>query len=395
MDLFVQYSPVAGISLFYLSLVPGFSIPKIAQVLKRTKYLTPPSTSQQVSDRLMDTGGFLNSAMGGGTDSTDPDYIPAQALRPGGKAWKLALQVRTLHGKVRQSILQPTGKRQWDTKKYGVPINQEDMSATLLAFSVNVIMGFEIIAGVPLPDQEQLDYLALWRYIGWLLGIDTVELYDNNGIPMKSSVGWKNSKGKIDPLDPCGSRAKGRTQDNAIIHSKALLESIISHLMHPDESSFIISRHLLTIGQLGDQKLENMKSSEVSFAFLRRALFCRSMIGSQLADALKLPKIESGMKIATLWKVLVAKCFVFCLLLFLRIYTLLSVHSMWFRQWGFTRHQHMMTGFQSLWEKSHEERMNTGTSIKQGKYEHGGDNKGKSCPFALVMPPLDIHAKSE
>ena len=403
MDVFVRYSPVAGISLFYLSLVPGFSIPKIAEVLKRTKYLTPPSTAQQVSNRLMDTGGFLNSAMGGGTrtdnnadNNTDSGYIPAQALRPGGKAWTLALQVRALHGKVRQSILQTNGTRQWDTKEYGIPINQEDMAATLLAFSVNVILGFEVIAGVPMSDQQQMDYLALWRYIGWLLGIDTVEAYDDDGIPKQSSNGWKNSEGKLDPLDPCGTRVTGRTQDSSIIHSKALLESIISHLMRPDESSVIISRHLLSIGQFGDPKIEKTKSSEVSFSFLRRAFFCRIMIGAPLADALMLPKIERGMKVGVALKMLFAKWFVFGVLIVLRIYTLLTVHSTSFHEWAVTRHLRMMAGFQSIWEKSHDERMKMSKFAKPPNANEsirGGDKKESSCPFALVMPPLVTHVK--
>ena len=50
------------------------------------------------------------------------------------------------------------------------------MGATLLAFSYNVLVGIELIGGAPLPQQQQDDYLALWRYIGWLLGVDTKAL---------------------------------------------------------------------------------------------------------------------------------------------------------------------------------------------------------------------------
>lgn len=47
------------------------------------------------------------------------------------------------------------------------------MGATLLAFSYNVLVGIELIAGAPLPQQQQEDYLALWRYVGWLLGVES------------------------------------------------------------------------------------------------------------------------------------------------------------------------------------------------------------------------------
>ena len=50
------------------------------------------------------------------------------------------------------------------------------MAATLLAFSYNVLVGIELIGGTPLPQQQQEDYLALWRYIGWLLGVDSTAL---------------------------------------------------------------------------------------------------------------------------------------------------------------------------------------------------------------------------
>ena len=50
------------------------------------------------------------------------------------------------------------------------------MGATLLAFSYNVLVGIELIGGAPLPKQQQDDYLALWRYIGWLLGVDSKAL---------------------------------------------------------------------------------------------------------------------------------------------------------------------------------------------------------------------------
>lgn len=77
-DVFLAYLPSAGCSLFYRSLVGGFSIPKIQQVLIATRYLVPshivasgsdlPESRTSVNrdrdrersiERLADTGGFL------------------------------------------------------------------------------------------------------------------------------------------------------------------------------------------------------------------------------------------------------------------------------------------------------------------------------------------------
>ena len=82
------------------------------------------------------------------------------ALRPGGEGWEAALSVRMLHSRVRLRLLGKASARanstsgnsssssggggggirsHWDVTSYGLPINQEDMVGTLLAFSVNVL----------------------------------------------------------------------------------------------------------------------------------------------------------------------------------------------------------------------------------------------------------------
>lgn len=56
-------------------------------------------------------------------------------------------------------------------EEFGVSINQEDLAATLLSFSINTFKGIEFAAGMSLKHIDQEDYIALWRCIGWLLGI--------------------------------------------------------------------------------------------------------------------------------------------------------------------------------------------------------------------------------
>lgn len=53
----------------------------------------------------------------------------------------------------------------YDEKEYGIPINQEDMCVTLLAFQFNVLSTIEQF-GVHLTQQEKEDFTHLWRYIG-------------------------------------------------------------------------------------------------------------------------------------------------------------------------------------------------------------------------------------
>jgi hypothetical protein len=95
--------------------------------------------------RLVDTGAMVSACVTGG----------AEALHPGGAGWVAVLQVRVLHAKVRQRL---KGRKYWQREEWGVPINQEDMGATLLAFSYNVLIGIELVGGRPLPQQQQDDY---------------------------------------------------------------------------------------------------------------------------------------------------------------------------------------------------------------------------------------------
>ena len=100
--------------------------------------------------RLADTGRLL------------VDSVQQGSLRPGGVGWSSALRVRALHAKVRRRLLSkrttcPGGE--WDTAQFGVPINQEDMAATLLAFSYNVLIGLETVLGAPLSPRDQASYL--------------------------------------------------------------------------------------------------------------------------------------------------------------------------------------------------------------------------------------------
>ena len=44
-------------------------------------------------------------------------------------------------------------KPYWKPELWGVPVNQEDMMATLLAFSYNVLVGSEMVLGRPLSDE--------------------------------------------------------------------------------------------------------------------------------------------------------------------------------------------------------------------------------------------------
>jgi len=449
-DVFITYLPAAAICLFYKSLVPGFGLPNIVAVLEETRYLAPPASPTKVAERLIDTGGFVNTCV-----LPSEKGISADSLRPGNAGWDAALRVRALHAKVRRSILRKSSGRnsaatvegkmkgskreaehkenRWNLKKFGVPINQEDMAGTLLAFSIIVLNSIEFLSGHPLTREEQLDYLALWRYVGWLLGIPVTEKltqhcrYINNDtetIVEKESV--SNYSQNLLPLDPCGCRPGGDSND-PIIHSYDTLMSILYHQQTPDDSSIRVVHHLLVIGRQknfdtlvsGSQKnfdtKEKIKNDvsqgdyRTSFSFLYRGFVCRKFVGDLLGDALQLPKVLPQSSCSSLFyymKINLAFFFSLLMLIFIRSYTLLTIKSAMFRRLVYVRHIRLLRSFQSMWLEKHEERMgkaekdynktkgqNDSKCSKTSKKEKDGlelleNNKNtSSCPFALVMPP--------
>jgi hypothetical protein len=366
-EVFMAYCPAAGLSLYYRSLVAGFSIPKIAAVVRSTAYLTPPSRPDQVLQRLLDTGELTLSCVSLGID----------ALLPGGIGWRTALCVRVLHAKVRSALLRRNGEKRWDTDEFGIPINQEDLAATLLAFSVNVIYGIEFVSGSRMSDGEKADYLALWRYIGWLLGVETSSCKRTTAQP---------SLIELPPLDPCA--PPPAFVRNPMLKANSILQSVIFHLLHPDEKSIEVAHHLLKIT---DKKPPSHTLSRIpeSFyvddLFYFRSLQCRRFIGNPLADALELPLHPIWWR---RWKVQLRSTLT---LIAIRIYTLAGMWNPFCRNWMIRYHEGFMVQFHENWKKTHKSKMHkalqSGTNGSLCPVIEESENSVSICPFPMVAKP--------
>lgn len=376
-DVYLAYLPAISLSLYYRSLVPGFSIPRIAAVLQSTGYLAPPASRQEVRNRLLDTGSLLLQSLGSLED-----------ILPGGDGWKTCLQVRFLHAKVRHGLLRRQGNRAWDIDKLGIPINEEDMNATLLAFSVNPILGVEMLLGFPMPMRDRLDYLALWRYLGWLLGVpvatdDVCQETDETA----DHVGETNNRNGFShynnttrprirrdpslprPLDPCGPGWISN-RANPIEHAYAVFQSIVLHLLHPNKLSVKISHHLLRQGRTKDASPQT-RAGEQSW-FYYRALQCRRFVGDPLADALELPLHKTRFQRWRQWTVSTA------ILLMWTMYTWAGLPWSPLRFILIRCHRYYLVKFAQTWQTAHTKRM-------QEKLATG---EQRACPFAMVNPPV-------
>ncbi len=76
-------------------------------------------------------------------------------------------KLRLIHAVARYYIFKSNN---W-SMEWGVPINQEDMAGTNLAFSYIIISGLQK-SGYMVTEREKENFLALWRYIGYQLHIE-------------------------------------------------------------------------------------------------------------------------------------------------------------------------------------------------------------------------------
>jgi hypothetical protein len=233
--LFHRHGPVAGLALLNLSLAGGFSAPRINHVLTSTGYLSKTSKSYV---RLVETLQMVNACMQPG------------GLKPHGVGWTASVRVRFLHAKVRRRLLQST---YYDEGVLGVPINQEDMGATLLSFQIVVLEVLEYV-GHTITEQDRDDYTHLWRLIGHWSGVTEV----NN---------------------PCKSYKV----------SRAYLESITMHLIDPKNNEVCtkMTKSILT---------SVVNKAPFYWSYETLAQLSRVFMGTQLADALNLPPENTSLR---------------------------------------------------------------------------------------------------
>jgi mpaB/rubber oxygenase-like protein len=124
---------------------------------------------------------ILTGALAGGTQrrlaETTKWWI--DCTEPGGMArfasgFQSTVRVRLIHAIIRRHL---RGHAEWDGARFGLPLNQTDMAATYLGFSVVFLLAQRRM-GVPLTAPEGRAAMHLWRYIGWLMGVDERWLYD-------------------------------------------------------------------------------------------------------------------------------------------------------------------------------------------------------------------------
>lgn len=95
-------------------------------------------------------------------------------MRREADGFKLTVHVRLMHALVDHAY-ETNGR--WDTDQWGLPVNQADQGFTLGLFSAVLLRGLRRL-GVRVTDAESLAMMHLWKYVGWLMGVNDDFLRD-------------------------------------------------------------------------------------------------------------------------------------------------------------------------------------------------------------------------
>jgi hypothetical protein len=227
----LRAGPLGGLVLALKSLVLGYTSPAGNKPLVFSGRL-----HEQAPRRLNETARFVQAT------------ITPGGMRPRGEGWQITLKVRLIHAHVRRMIL---ASGRWDAAAWGAPINQHDQAGTSLLFSVIVLEGLRQL-GMRIPRAEAEAYVHLWRWSGWLMGVDP-EL-----LPATEAEGVR------------------------------LGEVIAATMGEPDEDSQRLTRALLDAPLRAAKTRQEMANAKRVVRF--SAAMCRTLLGGELADKLAVPR---------------------------------------------------------------------------------------------------------
>lgn len=134
------------------------------------------SASTGVTEVLARTGGFKTAVLLKRLMETFQWLLQVtdtlKSIQPGGTAWKSTIRVRLLHCSVRGRILKMSKTRPdyFDLAEHGIPANVLDSVHSITTFACLPIFSQLPQLGIKPGKQETADYIALFRYLSYLLG---------------------------------------------------------------------------------------------------------------------------------------------------------------------------------------------------------------------------------
>ena len=165
-----------------------------------------------------------------------------------GDGWKLSVRIGFVHGQIRRLLSQSPD---WDFEAHGTPISSAHTGFALACFSSRTLKHSTKLGAV-YTDRERESFCAVWRYAGHLMGVPDAVLYTDE----EDAIRWY----------AIGSACEPAPTDNAVLMANALINSapLVAGIMEPAKRSALVERTIYPVSRL--------------------------LVGSDLADGLKLPK---------------------------------------------------------------------------------------------------------
>ncbi|WP_421764661.1 oxygenase MpaB family protein [Ekhidna sp.] len=159
--LFSLYGPEIFMLLNVSSLPLCYTCAKGAKVLFDTgRLLSHNGDIDPLARRLMETAQMVVNVLAEG------------GLSAGGRGVVTIQKVRLIHASIRYYLKHKQyNNKEWDTDKFGEPINQEDLAGTLMSFGPVIISGLKKL-NVSLTDDQIDHYMHCWKVVGYLMGIE-------------------------------------------------------------------------------------------------------------------------------------------------------------------------------------------------------------------------------
>ena len=172
-----------------VALMAGYSIPALSLPLIQTGALM-----HDALPRLMRTYAYILAVSEHPqlNMKTSNNHQPIeQVLAIGSEGWRQSIKVRQIHTLVRQNLLKGKGNAakgvipnadqhhnpdgSWNSAYWGIPINQTDMIATHLQFSLLIMRGLRLL-GARISTEEAEGILHLWNLASYWMGVDLQRL---------------------------------------------------------------------------------------------------------------------------------------------------------------------------------------------------------------------------
>lgn len=152
--------------------------------------------SSAINKPLVFTGALKKGAAKRLTETTEfwVRIIGESAITSPQIGLKECLKIRLMHAYARVSILEE-GK--WQETDWGAPLNQWDMLATNLGFSIIFLDGLRKLGMKP-TEQEIQGLFYFWKYVGSLLGTPSEYFPENESDAIRAIYAWTITQAPAD-----------------------------------------------------------------------------------------------------------------------------------------------------------------------------------------------------